>query len=315
VAYPYVRVVTASPGALRQGTAPYDFEVASAERNFSVGLSLLDGAGAQGADLALLPELFITAGLERSESMKHVQSIDGSYVSAIAEKARRHKMNVVAGLLIMEGNTITNRAVLFDRQGDIIGSYGKRFPTEKELNFGVSPDNGPIVFDTDIGRLALPICFDINWPGLWQEMTAAGAELICWLSAYGGGFPLQALAWTTGRPVVTSVRPAHSVMIERTGFVSGRTARGNPLGVFDINLDQRMFHTDFHMEKILPMIERHGANIKVVSHTEEHVFTLESTSPDLKIQDVIDEFELVEFNDYIARCSTQIENARLDPRT
>ena len=54
-----------------------------------------------------------------------------------------------------------------------------------------------MVFDTEIGKLGLSICFDVNWPGIWREMRAEGAELICWISAYGGGLPLQALAWTT----------------------------------------------------------------------------------------------------------------------
>ena len=99
-------------------------------------------------------------------------------------------------------------------------------------------------------------------------------------------------------------------MIERTGHVSGSTARGNPLGTFDVNLDQRMFHTDFHLDKIMPLIERHGADLRLVSHTEEHVFTLESLHPKLDIDTVIEEFGLMEFHDYIARCEKACDELR-----
>lgn len=53
----------------------------------------------------------------------------------------------------------------------------------------------PCVCEAGFGRLGLAICFDTGWSGHWEQLAADGAELVCWPSAYDGGFSLQAYAW------------------------------------------------------------------------------------------------------------------------
>jgi hypothetical protein len=308
----YVRIVACSPGATKEMTAPYFWETATPERNLQIGLDLLHAAGRQKPDLALLPETFIQGGLTPEQRAGTIQGWDGEHLAQVGDLARQYRMNVLGGFVVRDGNVTTNRAVLFDRDGNIAGSYGKRYPTEGEIsNYGVSPDSGPIVLQADFGRIGAAICFDVNWPHIWQEMKANGADLICWLSAYGGGFPLNSLAWTCGLPIVTSVRPNHSVHIGRTGHTLGTTARGNPIGVFDINLSQKMYHTDFNMKKVVDIYRKYGDGVRVQSYTEEHIFTLETTNENLDIEDIEAEFGLVRFDDYIRRCEIACDEARL----
>ena len=263
---------------------------------------MLDGAGGQNADLALLPEGFEAAGLPASQLPDVAQGLDGPGVTAVAERARRHKMNVVAGFYVREGNTIANRAILFGRDGKIIGSYAKRYPTEGEVWNGVRAGQDIGVFETDIGRIGLAICFDLNWAPMWAQMKEARADLVCWISAYEGGLPLQAYAWTHQYPIVTSVWPYHAKLIERTGKIAGTTTRWSRLGLFDLNLDKRLFHTDGQMEKLLPMQEKYGQAIRIESFTEEHLFTLESLDPALSVEAVISDFGLTEYSKFLARC-------------
>jgi len=72
---------------------------------------------------------------------------------------------------------------------------------------GVLPGERTAVFDTDFGRLGLAVCFDLNWQPVWADLKAHGAELVCWISAYEGGLPLQAFAWIYQYPIVTSSGP------------------------------------------------------------------------------------------------------------
>ena len=76
-----------------------------------------------------------------------------------------------------------------------------------------------MVVETDIGRIGLAICFDLNWRELWAEMKAQGSEIVCWLSAYEGGFPLQVYAWMHELLVISSVQSYTSKIIERSGKV------------------------------------------------------------------------------------------------
>jgi predicted amidohydrolase len=310
-----VKIATTSLATLEDVAPPYNLRHPEPSETLERGLSLLDAAGAQGADLAVLPETFEAAGLPGRRVSEVAQPLDGPGISAVADRARAHEMNVVAGFFVREGNRITNRALLFDRTGNIAGSYAKRYPTEGEILNGVEPGDRTDVFDTDMGRIGMAVCFDINWAPMWAEMQAQGADLVCWLSAYEGGLPLQSYAWTYQYPIISSVWPYHAKLIEPTGKIVGTTSRWSRLAVFELNLGKRLFHTDGHMHKLLPMLEKYGPAIRIESFTEEHLFTLESRDPSLRVDDIKAAFELTEYRDFLARCEQVLAaHKALEPR-
>jgi hypothetical protein len=185
----------------------------------------------------------------------------------------------------------------------VIGSYAKRHPTDSEVKAGVLPGMDVPVFDTDFGRIGLSICFDLNWPEDWAEMKRAGAELICWISAYEGGFPLQAYAWTHRLVIVTSVWPYHARVIERSGRIVAEASRWGRLALANIDLDQRLFHAAELKEHILPIMTRYGDKVRIETFNDEHLFTLETVDPELRVQDIIGEYGLIEYQQYLDRCT------------
>jgi predicted amidohydrolase len=297
------RIVTTSLATLEDTAPPYNLRYPNPAETLKLGLSLLDAAGAQGADLALLPEGFMAAGLPASQLPNVAESLDGPSFRAVADRARQHSMYVVAGFYAAVDGGISNLAALIDRSGRLIGTYAKRRPTEGEIDNGVVPGGAPRVFETDFGRVGLAICFDLNWRDLWAELAKDGAELVCWLSAYEGGLPLLAYAWMHQYAIVTSVWPYHARVIERTGKTVAQTSRWGRLAVHDLNLDKRLFHTDGHQHQFVPMQTRYGGRIRIESFTEEHLFTLESLDPDLPVDEVIREFKLVEYAAFLDRCA------------
>ena len=107
-------------------------------------------------------------------------------------------------------------------------------------------------------------------------MAEKGAEVVCWISAYEGGLPLQAYAWMHQYAIVTSVWPYHSRVIERTGKIMAQTSRWGRLAIHNLNFEKKLFHTDGQHQQIVPMQTRYGDRIRIESFTEEHLFTLES---------------------------------------
>lgn len=238
------------------------------------------------------------------------EPIPGPAFDAVAKCARCYAMYVVAGFLVPDGDRIRNVAALIDREGSLVGIYAKKHPPEGELDCGVAPGADASVFDTDFGRVGLAICFDLNWPPLWAEMANQDADLVCWISAYPGGFPLQAYAWLYQYPIVTSVWSYHARVIDITGRILASTSRWGRLTTYDLNLDKRLFHTDGQADHLLAIQTRYGKGVRLETFTEEHIFTLESRDPDLSIDEVIEEFDLVEYQDYLARCTVAQEQAR-----
>jgi beta-ureidopropionase len=297
------KIVTTSLATLEDTAPPYNLRYPDPADTLKLGLSLLDAAGAQGADLALLPEGFMAAGLPSSRLREVAEPLDGPSLRAVAERARRHSMYVVAGFYAAVDGCISNLAVLIDRSGRLVGTYSKRRPTEGEIDNGVLPGTSAPVFNTDFGKVGLAICFDLNWQDLWSQLAKQGAELVCWISAYDGGLPLQAYAWMHQYAIVTSVWPYHARVIERTGKIMAQTSRWGRLATYDLNLDKRLFHTDGQHQQIVPMQAKYGGRIRVESYTEEHLFTLESLDPDLAVDEVIRDFKLVEYKSFLDRCA------------
>jgi predicted amidohydrolase len=278
--------------------------------NLTLGLAMLDAAGRNKADLAVLPETFMAAGLPSHAIRSVAQSIPGVAFDAVAQRARRHAMYVVAGFFIADADRVSNVAALIDRSGELVGIYSKTHPTEGEIDNGVVPGAGARVFETDFGRLGLAVCFDVNWPSLWSAMKRDGADAVCWLSAYEGGLPLQAHAIQLGLPIITSVWPYHARIIDQTGRITCQTSRWSRLAVHRLSLDKRVFHTDQQAHLLLPIQARYGDRIRLDSLTEEHLFTIESLAPDLEVDQVIREFGLVDYRAYLDRCERSQDRAR-----
>lgn len=304
-----VKIATTSLATLEDTAPPYNLRYPDPKDTLALGLSLLDAAGAQGADLALLPEGFMAAGLPAVQIPDVAEPLDGPSFRAVAGRAKRHGMYVVAGFYAEVDGAISNLAALIDRNGDLVGTYAKQRPTEGEIDNGVLPGTDAPVFETDFGRVGLAICFDLNWPDLWAGYARDGAEIVCWISAYEGGFPLQANAWTNQYAVVSSVWPYHARVIERTGRIVAQTSRWGRLALHDLNLDKRLFHTDGQMMKLVPILTRYGAAVRIETFHEEHLFTLESVDPSLPVDAVIAEFGLVEYRPFIDRCTRAQEVA------
>jgi beta-ureidopropionase len=305
-----ITVATTSMATLEDYAPPFNLRHPSPRENLERCLDMLDAAGRQKPDLALLPETFVAAGLPSGSIRSVAEAIPGPAFDAVSERARRHQMNVVAGFFVPDGERVLNVAALIDRRGSLIGVYAKTHPTEGEIEGGVRPGVGAKVFDSDIGRIGLAICFDVNWSSLWADMKRQGAELICWISAYEGGLPLLAQASLIGIPIVTSVWPYHSRVIDRTGRIVAQTSRWSRIVTHRLGLDKRVFHTDLQAHLIMPIQARYGEDIRVESFTEEHIFTIESLSPDVEVDDIVREFGLVDLHRYIERCDRRQTAAR-----
>ncbi len=304
------RITTTSLATLEPFAPPYNLSEPNPVENFARGLALVDAAGAQQADLVCLPETFASAGLSSVRIADMAEPIDGPSFAALSERARANRVNLIAGAFLKRAGAIENVSVLFGRDGNLVGTYSKRHPTEGEIDGGVTPGNTVGVFDTDIGRIGLAICFDLNWRDLWAEMKAEGAEIVAWISAYEGGFPLQAYACLHDFVVVSAVQSYTGKIIDRSGKVLTTTSRWGRLASVTVDLDQRWFHTDGQAEKLLAVQTRYGNRLLVETRGEEHLFVISRLDPLLSLDMVIEEFGLIELGDYLGRCTTAQEHGR-----
>jgi predicted amidohydrolase len=132
----------------------------------------LDRAGEKKADIALLTEGF--NGKRPSEA----EPIDGPSARMMAEKAKQWKMYVSGTNYEKRGDLVFNTAMLFDRQGKLVGTYEKVQLFDPEEHMGVTPGVRLPVFKTDFGTVGIMTCYDSWFPETARLLAYKGAELI-----------------------------------------------------------------------------------------------------------------------------------------
>jgi predicted amidohydrolase len=280
-----------------------EVNVAAAERH-------LEHAAAVCPDIVCLPEVFPVLGMPAGDWSAAAEPIPGPTTDRIGALARRYRMYVVCPLLERQGDRILNAGVLLDRQGEVAGVYHKVHPTLHELEAGVTPGSGTRVFDTDFGKVAVLICFDAMFTARWQEAKALGAEIVFWASAYEGGLPLQARACDHEYYVVACSPLRCNQILDITGYPLAATGYYTNVAWARIDLEKRLFSTDYNMARHLDIVAKYGSRVTVNVLSPEGAFTLESSDPAVTVADIIREFGLETQQDYFARSRAAQDAAR-----
>ena len=74
-----------------------------------------------------------------------------------------------------------------------------------------------------------------------------------------------------------------------------------PIASAVINMDRCLFHLDANQNKLPEINKKYGAGVEVEIHYPEAHFTMASTMRDVMVEDIIEEFELEPWRDYLNR--------------
>ena len=143
-------------------------------------------AAAGGASVVVLPEVFqCPFGHEYFEPYAEVRG--GASMERMAQWVRSLGIILAAGSVTERaGDRLYNTSYVFDRDGSLLADYRKihlfdvDIPDKMTFQESDSFDSGSgiCIFDTDVGRIGLAICYDLRFPELFRTMARRGAELI-----------------------------------------------------------------------------------------------------------------------------------------
>jgi len=142
----------------------------------------------QNADLIIFPELSLTGYVVRDQIYELAETIPGPASKTMEGIARKTKTCIVFGMPELSEKTqatIYNAAVLVGPKG-FIGKYRKMYlPTHSvfEEKRYFRPGYHAAVFDTELGKIGLIICYDIFFPEISRLTRLKGAQLIVCISA------------------------------------------------------------------------------------------------------------------------------------
>lgn len=209
------------------------------EANFQKLVGLIEEAAKAKPDLIVAPEGILEGyvidsvrkadeenpGSADRKFLDIAEPLDGKYIRAFREMARRFKVYLIVGFAERtSGDRIYNSAALIGRDGEIVGVYHKSRTIHEKWrpDFYLRGTERP-AFNTDFGKVGILICYDRHFQNLADELKANGAQVIL-IPSYGtwgdeNDREMQERAKETGLPLLF-VHPNQALLVDASGKIA-----------------------------------------------------------------------------------------------
>jgi predicted amidohydrolase len=156
------------------------------DENLAKAEDLLTVAAGEGADLAVLPEMFAIP-YTTELMLRYREPLDGETAAMLRAAAAANHISILGGTFpeAREDGRCHNTSLFVDASGEVRGIYRKThlFDVDfKGVHFqeseAVAPGDSVTVVDTAFGKIGIAVCFDLRFPGLFRNLAAAGAWLV-----------------------------------------------------------------------------------------------------------------------------------------
>lgn len=171
---------------IRLSVVQYQMRTVSSFEDFAKQCEFfIDTASDYKSDFVLFPELFTTQLLSCVEAQRpglaarQLSEFTPQYLELFTELAVKYDLNVIGGShFVVEDDTLYNIAYLFRRDGTVGKQYKIHITPSERRWWGVTSGEKVHVFDTDCGRIAILVCYDIEFPELVRIAAHKGAQII-----------------------------------------------------------------------------------------------------------------------------------------
>jgi hypothetical protein len=195
-----------------------------------------------------------------------------------------------------------NSCVILDRDGGIAGIYDKNFPTIEEMESGIKAGNTAPVIQCDFGRVAVAICFDLNFDELREHYASEKPDLIIFSSMYHGGLAQGIWAYTCRSYFVGSVyRATPSEIRNPMGEIVATNTNYYDFAVARINLDCKLVHLDYNRSKLTALKEKYGSSVTITDPGKLASVLVASEDKEVTADQMIKEFNIELLDDYLNR--------------
>lgn len=167
----------------------------NAADNMKKATKYVEEAAKKGADLVVLPELFLGPYFcqrkDDKSAFELTEPMPGPSTEALSALAKRLSIVLVGGSIFEKATNgkFYNTAPVFERDGTMLGMYRKTHIPEDilyhEQHYFEPGDTGIKVFETSVGKICPLICYDQWYPEAARIAALAGAEIIVYPTAIG----------------------------------------------------------------------------------------------------------------------------------
>jgi len=253
-------------------------------------------------DLIVVPEACDRPGGFGAEKLQEYYQVRKDQVQQFfARTARENKCYIVySAYRIIPDGSRRNSSVLIDRKGNVAGIYNKNHPTIGEIENGTLCGKEAPVFECDFGRVAMAICFDLNFDELRLKYAKAKPDLIIFSSMYHGGLMQSYWAYScrchfvgaiAGRATPSEIRnPLGQVITSTTNYFNFAVAK--------VNLDCDLAHLDYNWERLRKLKAKYGPKVTISDPGRLGSVLISSKHETISVDEMIKEFESAQAGKY-----------------
>ena len=243
------------------------------ERNLARCLELTQIASGGGAQLVIFPEAALSGYVFSSldEALPIIEPIPGPSTEKILAACRELNVYVIAGLLEEDGGKYYNAAAFLGPSG-LVGKYRKlHLPylgIDRFLNHGDLPLT---VYETEVGRIGMCICYDSRFPETTRVLALKGADIVVLITNWPEGteFSVEHTAHTRALENQVYYVAVNRIGEERNVKFFGRSkivqCRGETLA------EGRPYEEDIIYAEVEPALAREKHRIIEPGERETHV--------------------------------------------
>lgn len=145
----------------------------------------IDVASDYRCDFILFPEMFTTQllsflkPLRPALAMRKLNDFTPQFLKLFSHMSIKYNINIIGGShFTIEDGDLYNISYIFKRDGTIEKQYKIHITPSEKKWWGVKPGDKINVIDTDKGKIAVLICYDVEFPELARIASSKGANII-----------------------------------------------------------------------------------------------------------------------------------------
>lgn len=258
-------------------------------------------------DLAILPEVAIT-GEAGGDALASSVPFEGPVGNTFNRLAREHRCYIVVPTYLLESRdkkVCTNAAALVGRKGELLGIYRKVHlvpsPDGKGMEAGSTAGGEFPVFDCDFGKLAIQICYDMEFDRGWNELAGKGAELIAWPTQSPQTAQPAFRAMQQRCYIVSSTWRNNASVFEPTGKIAAQIRPPQQVLVHELDLSYAILPWSGKLRNGKALADRYGDKIGFRYYEDEDCGIFWSNDPQTPVRQMAQSLGLREAPEQLAR--------------
>lgn len=129
-------------------------------------------------DLIVCPELFMSGYADAERARASAEAADGPFAQAVARLAEKHRVAIVYGYPEQDHDRLYNSARCVGADGRLIANHRKRcLPPGYERSLFEAGES-MTMFEISGHRIALVICYELEFPEAARQAALAGAHIL-----------------------------------------------------------------------------------------------------------------------------------------